>query len=270
MDLHAIIAPSLGMIVGLVMGLTGAGGGIISAPLLIFFLGLEVKDAAPIALTAVAISAGIGAVFGLKQKILRYKAAVLMGSFGLALSPLGLWLSHHVPNKPLIMLFILILCIVALRTFMNASLELKGKVKHTRRPPHCQLHQSIGKLIWTVPCARSLMLSGAVAGFLSGLLGVGGGSIIVPALKKFTDLPMKSIVATSLGVLTIVSAGSAIMATASSSMNWTVASPFIAGAILGLFVGNHYTKKVHGARLQQAFSILAFIVALSLISKVIH
>ena len=60
------------------MGLTGAGGGILSVPLLIFFLHLTVAQAAPIALSAVALAATVGAFLGLKSKILRYKAAGLM------------------------------------------------------------------------------------------------------------------------------------------------------------------------------------------------
>lgn len=268
MDIHLLIAPSLGVVVGLLMGLTGAGGGIISVPLLIFFFGLEVNEAAPVGLTAVAISAGLGAILGFKEKILRYKAAVLMGCFGLTLSPLGLWLSHKIPNTPLIFLFCIVLMLVAFRTYMNAVHELKGNIKHKRRPPHCQLHQSIGKLIWTVPCARSLMFSGALAGFLSGLLGVGGGFILVPALKKFTDLPMKSIVATSLGVLTIVSTGSAFLAIASGDMKWAIAMPFIAGSAIGLLIGKKLVKHIHGAHLQQIFAALTFLVALGLIYKI--
>ena len=67
------------------MGLTGAGGGILSVPLLVFFLGLPIAEAAPIALCAVALASSIGAILGLRDKILRYKAAGFMAIFGLAL-----------------------------------------------------------------------------------------------------------------------------------------------------------------------------------------
>jgi uncharacterized membrane protein YfcA len=111
------------------------------------------------------------------------------------------------------------------------------------------------------------MLSGGVAGFLSGLLGVGGGFVIVPALKRYTDLPVQSIVATSLGVLAVISAGGAVFSAASGNLNLLLAAPFSLGALLGLLIGTAFGKKISGPRLQQIFSILSFAVAISLMAK---
>jgi uncharacterized membrane protein YfcA len=111
------------------------------------------------------------------------------------------------------------------------------------------------------------MFSGGLAGFLSGLLGVGGGFIIVPALKRYTDLPIQSIVATSLGVLAIISSGSAIVAAASGNLNLSIATPFSLGALAGLLIGRAFGKKISGPRLQQIFAILTFGVAISLMFK---
>jgi uncharacterized membrane protein YfcA len=145
-----------------------------------------------------------------------------MAIFGLALSPLGLWLAPRIPNAPLQILFSLILLYVAIRLLSQARNELKGIPEPNRKPPPCLMNPAIGKLQWTVPCARALMVSGSLAGFLSGLLGVGGGFIIVPALKRYTDLPVKSIVATSLGVLAIVTGGGAIFSAASGNLNLSI------------------------------------------------
>jgi hypothetical protein len=111
------------------------------------------------------------------------------------------------------------------------------------------------------------MFSGGLAGFLSGLLGVGGGFIIVPALKRYTDLPIQSIVATSLGVLAIISSGSAIVAATSGNLNLSIAIPFSLGALAGLLIGRAFGKKMSGPRLQQIFAILTFGVAISLMFK---
>ena len=73
-----LIEGVLGAGVGLVLGLTGAGGAILSVPLLSFFLDLTVAQAAPIGLLAVFLSAGVGAILGLRAQILRYKAALLI------------------------------------------------------------------------------------------------------------------------------------------------------------------------------------------------
>ena len=266
---NMLIAPALGVFIGVLMGLTGAGGGILSVPLLVFAFHMPISEAGPIALTAIALSAGVGALIGLRAKVLRYKAALFMALFGLILSPVGLWVAQRAPNTPLLLLFSGVLIYVAGRMFIQATQTIAGKAPELTKPPPCQLDMSIGKLIWTVPCARSLMFAGACAGFLSGLLGVGGGFIIVPSLKKFTDLPMKAIVATSLGVLAMVSAGGAAISLASGILDFSIAAPFAIGSLVGLLIGKVLEKNISGPRVQQIFSVFTFLVALSLIYKCI-
>lgn len=226
MDYSASIISALGIVVGLLMGLTGAGGGILSVPLLVFVLHLTVAEAGPIALSAIALAAGVGALLGFKNKILRYKAASFMAAFGLMLSPIGLWLAQRVPNTPLLILFSCILFYVAIRLYREASHEILGVPNPNKAQPPCLLNQSIGKLMWTAPCAQALMFAGSLAGFLSGLLGVGGGFVIVPALKRYTDLPLQSIVATSLGVLAIISGGGTLISVISGTLDIRVLHHF--------------------------------------------
>ena len=270
MDPSLLISPALGILVGLLMGLTGAGGGILSVPLLVFTLHLPVAQAAPIALSAIALAAGVGALLGLKNKILRYKAAGFMAIFGLLLSPAGLWLAQRVPNAPLLIIFSCTLFYSSINLYKQASREVLGIENASRKPPPCLLDPSIGKLAWNIPCARALMFSGGIAGFLSGLLGVGGGFIIVPALKRYTDLPVQSIVATSLGVLAIISAGGTLFSAASGNLNLLLAAPFSFGALAGLLIGGAFGKKMSGPRLQQIFAVLTFAVAISLMIKGIN
>jgi uncharacterized membrane protein YfcA len=270
MDLLPYLTLAIGVFVGILMGLTGAGGGILSVPLLVFLLHLPISEAGPIALTAITISASVGAMIGLNAKMLRYKAAVFMALFGLLLSPLGLWIAQKAPNTPLLILFSLVLMYVSIRMLLQVRRIMSGKSMPIVKAPPCQLDLSIGKLIWTVPCARALMFAGASAGFLSGLLGVGGGFILVPALNKFTDLPMKSIVATSLGVLAIVSAGGAFISLASGTLNMGIAIPFSIGSLLGLLLGKFLEKKISGPRVQQIFAIFTLIIAVSLLIKALN
>ena len=270
MDYSLLIAPSLGLVVGLLMGLTGAGGGILSVPLLVFVLHLPIADAAPISLSAIALSAGVGALLGLRNKILRYKAAGFIAIFGLILSPLGLWVAQRVPNAPLLILFSCTLFFVSTRLLLQARREILQLPNPKQKPPPCLLNPEVGKLHWNIPCARSLMISGCWAGFLSGLLGVGGGFVIVPALKRYTDLPVQSIVATSLGVLAIISGGGVVFSAMSGNLDIALAAPFSLGALCGLLIGRAVGKKLSGPRLQQIFALLTFGVAISLIIKGIN
>jgi uncharacterized membrane protein YfcA len=267
MDYSILISPSLGILVGILMGLTGAGGGILSVPLLIFVMHFSVAEAAPISLLAIAIASSVGAILGLKNKILRYKASGFMAIFGLLLSPVGLWLAQRIPNAPLLILFSCTLFYVSITLFIRARREILGMPSVERKPPPCLINPDKGKLDWNIPCARALMFSGGLAGFLSGLLGVGGGFVIVPFLKRYTDLSVQSIVATSLGVLAIIASGGALFSIASGNMNVLVAAPYSLGALVGLLIGREFGKKLSGPRLQQIFSVLVFVVAIGLIIK---
>jgi len=100
-----------------------------------------------------------------------------------------------------------------------------------------------------------------MAGVLSGLLGVGGGFVIIPALTRYTDLNPKSIVATSLAVIALVSTGSVITASASGVMHWSIGWPFAAGAVAGLFIGRYTVRYLAGPRLQQLFAVTGIIAA---------
>ncbi|HJU70210.1 MAG TPA: sulfite exporter TauE/SafE family protein, partial [Paucimonas sp.] len=85
----------LGIIVGVVLALTGAGGGILAVPLLIFGARLGVAEAGPIGLLAVGMAATLGALLGLRAGTVRYRAALLVACAGMLFSPAGIWLAQR-------------------------------------------------------------------------------------------------------------------------------------------------------------------------------
>ena len=273
MDTTTLVSAALGSVVGLILALTGAGGAIVAVPLLVFGLGLGVAQAAPIGLFAVALAAGIGALLALREGRVRYKAAALMAATGAVISPAGLWVAHHVPDAPLTLVFALVLARVAwrmLRQQPGPAHDLHGGAEPCPSDLPCRLNLERGKLDWTAPCARALALSGAAAGFLSGLLGVGGGFVIVPALKRASDIPMQGIVATSLAVIALVSIAGVAASAASGHMLWLNALPFAAGALAGMLGGRGFARHVSGARLQQSFAVFAGCVAVGMAVKAVH
>ncbi|CAG9223983.1 putative membrane transporter protein [Paraburkholderia tropica] len=285
MEMVTLVSAALGSVVGLILALTGAGGAIVAVPLLVFGLGLDVAQAAPIGLFAVALAAGIGALLALREGKVRYKAAALMAVAGAVISPAGLWVAHRLPDAPLMLVFALVLARVAWRMFhqqramagaqaeahpADDALDLQGGAELCPSDLPCRLNADRGKLDWTAPCARALALSGAMAGFLSGLLGVGGGFVIVPALKRASDIPMQGIVATSLAVIALVSAAGVAASAASGHMLWINAVPFAAGALAGMLIGRVFARHVSGARLQQSFAAFAGCVAVGMAVKAVH
>jgi uncharacterized protein len=255
-----LLTALLGAVVGLVLALTGAGGGIIAVPLLVFGLNLPMQQASPIGLLAVGLAASLGALLGLRQGILRYRAAILIGGFGIALAPAGVWLAQRIPNQPLMFAFALVLLWTAYQMLRRTLRQVDEAERAAQQHP-CVLDPEVGKLAWTRPCARSLAGTGMLSGLLSGLLGVGGGFVIVPALTRYTNLPAESILATSLGVIALVALGGVSAAAVSGSISWAIALPFSAGAATGLIAGRLIGSRLEGKRLQQGFALLCLIVA---------
>lgn len=256
----------LGFTVGIILALTGAGGGILAVPLLVFGAGLSMAEAGPIGLLAVGLAALLGAVMGLKSGAVRYKAALLISATGILCSPLGLWLAQRTPNRPLIIVFAFVLLFVAWRVFQKSM----ANTAHTpERAPPCQVDAGRGKLIWTAPCARALAAAGVAAGGLSGLLGVGGGFVMVPALQRYTDLATQSILATSLAVIALVSMSGVVASTLSGHLQWAIALPFSGGALAGMIGGRLVAARLSGPRLQKGFALVSALVAIALLIKAV-
>jgi len=265
---HQLLGAGLGAIIGAVLALTGAGGGILAVPLLVFGLGLSMVEAAPVGLLAVGMAAAVGAVLGLRQGLVRYRAALFIALIGVAAAPFGLMLAHRLPNTPLQLVFAGVLVYACLRIWRKAARELRGEANDAHRYIEpCVLNPLQGRLRWTLPCARALAFTGALSGLLSGLLGVGGGFVIIPALNRYTNLRMASIVSTSLAVIALVSTGSVVSASLAGVMHWQVGAPFASGAVLGLLLARPLAAKLAGPRLQQMFAVAGWTAALLLAGK---
>lgn len=261
-----LTALALGLVVGVILALTGAGGGILAVPLLVFGAGLGVAEAGPIGLMAVGMAAALGSVLGLRAGTVRYRAALLVAAAGMLLSPAGLWAARQVDSRWLSVLFALVLLHVAVKTFRQASGQVPAGV-----PARvvCRRSDASGRFIWTRPCARVLALSGGLAGLLSGLLGVGGGFVMVPALRRYTDLPMASAVATSLAVIALISLTGVAASALGGAIDWALALPFSGGALAGMLGGRVLAGRLAGPQLQKSFAAISALVALAMIAKVV-
>ena len=261
------ISLALGAIVGLILALTGAGGGILAVPLLVFGLRLSIMQAAPVGLIAVGAASALGAALGIREGLVRYRAAALIGLIGMVIAPVGVLLAGIIPNNPLTIAFACLLFYIAARMWLQASRAGHGTIQPTRSDMPCVLNPVEGRLAWTMPCARALAATGAASGMLSGLLGVGGGFVIVPALSRFTNLTTRSILATSLAVIALVSIGGVTAAAMQGAILWGIAIPFAIGAVASLLVGRQIAARVAGPRLQQAFAITSALVSLLLLAR---
>ena len=259
-------ALALGALVGLLLALTGAGGGILAVPLLVFVLHLGMAQAAPIGLIAVGLAAAMAAVLGLRDGIVRYRAAALMGGLAMVLAPVGVAAARRIPNTPLTLAFAAVLALSAWRMWQRARQEI-AQCDADRAPLPCVLDARDGRLVWTRPCAQALAVTGVAAGLLSGLLGVGGGFVIVPALTRFTELSARSVVATSLAVIALGSIGGVGAAAWHGVIEWAIAWPFAVGSVAASLLARVIAARVAGPRLQQGFAVVGAGVAVLLLVR---
>lgn len=272
-----LITLALGAIVGIVLGLTGAGGSVIAVPLLMIVLDWTLPQAVPVALLAVGVSALFGVLTASRHQLVCYRAALLMAILGFVTAPMGIRLAQWLPHLWLQLLFAVVLVVVAIRMFLQAtwspadSSVVRAAVDWQDSSPVCRFNPDTGKLSWSSPCAVVLTISGAITGLMSGLIGVGGGFIIVPALRYLTQLSMHAAVGTSLLIITLIStAGFAGAMFQDIPVAWATAVPFVAGAVIGMAGGRRLAPFLAGPLLEKLFAVLMVGVAIALITGLMY
>ncbi|OHX12121.1 sulfite exporter TauE/SafE family protein [Chromobacterium sphagni] len=255
----------LGALIGAVLGLTGAGGGILAIPALMASQGWTLPQAAPVALLAVAAGAGLGAYEGWRRQLVRYRAAAWMAASGVPFAMLGTRAAHLLPAPLLSSLFALAMLIVAARSWRSAGSA--AAAQHGRAAP-CRLNPDTGRLRWNLAGACALAGIGALTGFLTGLLGVGGGFVIVPALRRLSNLSMQAIVATSLLVIALVGGGGVLAAWRHGVHIPALPSAvFVLAAMGGMLLGRRLIRRLSPPQVLRGFSLLVTAVAVALLHR---
>lgn len=251
-----------GLLIGCLLGLTGAGGGILAVPALMASQNWSVALAAPVGLLAVTLAALVGVIQGLISKTIRYKAATWIALLSIPFAKYGIYLAHIIPSIWLTLIFSIIMLYVAYRILFSRPSELNDAL--------CLINQETGKFIWNIKTASILGGIGVIAGLLTGLLGVGGGFVIVPALRKLTNLNMKSIIATSLMVIFCIGSIS-IFINILNGFHYPkeISLVFITTCVIGLLIGRLIMNYISARLIQIIFSSVVIIVALGLIFSVI-
>jgi len=258
----------LGLVIGFLMAITGAGGAILSLPLLMYFFNMGIKDAAPIALLAVSVAAGLAAVIGLKQGIVRYKAATLLALMGFLIAPLGVFLAQKAPSLWLQVIFTLVLFYVGLQALITAkSSNYLQDTLFITQPTPCEVNPATSRLFWTASCTKRLLLTGSAAGLLSGLLGIGGGFVVMPSLLKISNLEHRMIVATSLTMTSLVALVGVVSYASYAVIDWDIAIPFVLAAFVGSLMGRLLSQRISKFQSKLTFGIISLFIALIMLLR---
>jgi len=242
------LLPGLGFgaLIGLALGSLGAGGSILTVPILVYALGLPVQAATGTSLAIVGLNALAGAVDHLRRGRALPRTGAAFGGSGLVGALAGAWLNHQVRGDLVLVFF--------------AVLMLSAAVALVRRqaPPTSGARFDEA---YTVGGWLRMGATGLVVGFLTGFFGVGGGFLIVPALVLVVGLPMHLAVGTSLLAIALNAVWGLLGHLGYGDIDWGLTVLFVVGGLLGVVVGGKLAGRVPEAGLRQAFAVLIVAVA---------
>lgn len=223
-----------GGIVGLSLGFTGGGGSIFAVPLLVYGLGLDFRSAVALSLAVVGLTAAYGAAIQAREGNVLWRAGAVLGLGGILSAPLGARIGTQMPERLSLLLFAALMAFIGLQMLRRKDVDLDGVPLSWMR---CQ-REAGEKPHFSFSCAGKILGAGALSGLLSGIFGVGGGFLIVPALLIVACASIEEALATSLVGICIIAASGFLANTASLAPgSWLIAAWFLAGSAIGMILG---------------------------------
>jgi uncharacterized protein len=249
-------AVGLGLVIGVLLGLLGGGGSILAVPALVYGVGMPLAAAIPTSLLVVGVSSAGAVLPRLRQRQVQWRLAVVFGGAGAAAAVAGA-VVHRALEPRLVLLGFAALMIAAGVRMLAERVPVGGD---------CALPD--GGVNWR-GCLPKAVGSGIVVGFLTGLFGVGGGFLIIPALVLLLGLPMPVAVGTSLLIIVLNAAAGFAAHVGDVDLDYAVAAVFTAAAVAGSLVAARFATRVPADRLRRWFAYLVFVVAAFVIVQAI-
>ncbi|MGP9022491.1 sulfite exporter TauE/SafE family protein [Streptomyces sp. BR1] len=235
-----VLALAAGAVIGLALGALGGGGSVLAVPALIYLLGFTPVAATTASLIIVTTTSATALYAHARDGWVRWRGGGLFAAAGLVPAALGGAVAGRVPDAVLTGAFAVIAGVAAVRML---------------RPPDASYRPTPAG--W-----RRTVGAGAGLGAVTGVLGVGGGFLAVPALVCVVGLRMRAAVGTSLLVITVNSLAALAARTGTAAgLDWAVVGPFTGAAVLGAWDGKRLATKVSGGTLQRVFAYVLLAVA---------
>jgi uncharacterized membrane protein YfcA len=243
-----IVGLFLAALMGISLGLLGGGGSILAVPIFKYALGFGAKEAIASSLAVVGATSLVGAASHWREGRVRLRTGLVFGFVAMAGAFLGAkYLAPFLSGSAQLALFGAVMLIAAL--FMLRESE---SAKDTLGTEKGSLESTYLLLLFA--------LGGAV-GILTGLVGVGGGFLIVPALVLLAKLPMKEAVGTSLLVISMNSLAGFAGYLGEVSFKWELMALFAVLAVAGSFAGTYLVKFVPQRMLNRSFAVFLVLMA---------
>ena len=240
---------TLALVIGLSLGILGGGGSILTVPIFVYAMGYPAKEAIAMSLPVVGATSFVGALAHWRSGNIDLRVAVLLGLLAMIGARAGAELAKRVPG--VVQLTLLGALMIVAATLM---LRPRGEEPGGARDGGV-LRRS------RVAAALATAVIGLGVGLLTGLVGIGGGFLFVPALVLLANLPIKRAVGTSLLVISLSTASAALGYHGQAVVPWRVVIVFTAVAILGIMVGTLLVRHVPARALRRTFAYFLFVMA---------
>lgn len=246
-----VLGLALAVVIGISLGLLGGGGSILTVPIFVYVMEWEPKTAIAASLAVVGWSSLIGTVSHHRQGNVNYKIALIFGSVAMFGTFMGAKLSVFFTGSAQLILFALVMAVASF--FM-----LRPKKQKLSELPQFESAKLPVFLI---------AIEGLAVGVLTGLVGVGGGFMIVPALALMTKVPMKTAVGTSLLIISAKSFAGFLGYLGQVPIPWKELGYFSAFAGVGILLGSQLVKKVEAEKLRKIFGVFLIVMSIFILYK---
>ena len=263
MDSSQILGYIGALFIGIVLGLVGGGGSILTVPILVYLMMINPVTATAYSLFVVGVSAVFGAFQNIKKGLVDFKTAIVFAipafiavyltrKFLIPAIPQEIFtVGNFILTKNIaIMVFFAIVMLFASITMI---IDRKSNDKTIDEP-----------VKFNYPL---ITIEGFVVGILTGLVGAGGGFLIIPALVLLAKLPMKKAVATSLLIIAVKSLIGFIGDVENLEIDWPFLLVFTAISVVGIFLGSYLSNFIDGKKLKKGFGWFVLVMGIYIIIK---
>jgi uncharacterized protein len=251
----AILGLFLAILIGLSLGLLGGGGSILTVPIFVYVLGFDAKEAIAMSLAVVGAVSLFGALGHWRAGNVNVRIALVFGGVAMVGTYLGARLAIYFSGAAQLVLFAVVMLLAAFFMFRERKpvVVVPDPLADASAPDSADVGDG-GLPVERMPLAL-IIVEGLAVGALTGLVGVGGGFLIVPALVLLARIPMKQAVGTSLLVIAMKSATGFLGYLGQVEVPWAFMTLFTAVAIAGILVGTWLVRFVSQAQLKRAFAV---------------
>ena len=251
------------ILIGISLGLIGSGGSILTVPVLVYLFSVDAVAATSYSLFIVGFTAAVGSIGYFKKGLVNIKTAIVFGIPSIiAVFLTRLYVVPSIPKEvfsigELLVTKSMLMMLLFANLMVAASYSMIKKVKKDKE-------EDLGPQKFNYPV---ILFEGALVGFVTGLVGAGGGFLIIPALVLLSKLPMKEAVGTSLAIVAAKSLIGFFGEGSETVIDWSLLAIVSAFATVGIFIGLYLSKKIDGAKLKPIFGWFVLTMGIYIIIK---